>query len=190
MTQRVLITAGAGGIGLAIAKAYVEQGARVHIADVNAEAVRDIIESVPNISGSVTDVSNAADLYTLFTDVKQTLGGLDVLINNAGIAGATAPTEDYPVDTWNAVLNINLSGTFLVTQRAIPPPERIKSRVDYRHVVAGGEIRISQPHRLFDNQVGARRAHQNPVPRARQIRYHGKLHPSRSRRWSTAARRF
>ena len=86
----------------------------------NAEAVRDIIESVPNISGSVTDVSNAADLDTLFNDVQQTLGGLDVLINNAGIAGATAPTEDYPVDTWNAVLNINLSGTFLVTQRAIP----------------------------------------------------------------------
>jgi len=120
MSQRVLITAGAGGIGLAIAKAFVARGARVHIADVNAQAVEEITRQTPAITGTVGDVSKPADLDKLFADVAQKLGGLDVLVNNAGIAGATAPVADYPVDTWNAVINVNLNGTFMVTQRAIP----------------------------------------------------------------------
>jgi NAD(P)-dependent dehydrogenase (short-subunit alcohol dehydrogenase family) len=120
MTQRVLITAGAGGIGLAIAKAFVARGARVHIADVNAEAIDEVARQYPGISGTVGDVSKAADLDTLFKEVQTQLGGLDVLVNNAGIAGATAPVAEYPVDTWNAVVGVNLTGTFMVTQRAIP----------------------------------------------------------------------
>lgn len=120
MTQRVLITAGAGGIGLAIAKAFVNNGARVHIADINADAAQKITQEYPAITASVGDVSQPSDLDALFNDVQAQLGGLDVLVNNAGIAGATAPTADYPVDTWNAVINVNLNGTFMVTQRAIP----------------------------------------------------------------------
>lgn len=120
MTQRVLITAGAGGIGLAIAKAFVATGAKVHISDINAQAVQQIISENPAITGTIGDVSNPQDLDTLFSDVQQQLGGLDVLINNAGIAGATAAVADYPLDTWNAVVNVNLTGTFMVTQRAIP----------------------------------------------------------------------
>lgn len=120
MSQRVLITAGAGGIGLAIAKAFVADGARVHIADVNAQAVQEITKQYPAISGTVGDISKPADLDVVFQDVQNQLGGLDVLVNNAGIAGATAPVVDYPLDTWNAVVSINLTGTFMVTQRAIP----------------------------------------------------------------------
>jgi NAD(P)-dependent dehydrogenase (short-subunit alcohol dehydrogenase family) len=120
MTQRVLITAGAGGIGFAIAKAFVASGARVHIADVSAEALHTVTREQAAITGSVGDVSKAADLDVLFRDVQEKLGGLDVLVNNAGIAGATAPVADYPIDTWHAVLNVNLNGTFMVTQRAIP----------------------------------------------------------------------
>jgi len=120
MTQRVLVTAGAGGIGLAIAKAFAADGARVHIADVNAEAVQEITRQYPAITGTVGDISQAADLDTLFSEMQSQLGGLDVLVNNAGIAGATAPVADYPIDVWNAVVGINLTGTFMVTQRAIP----------------------------------------------------------------------
>lgn len=120
MAQRVLITAGAGGIGLALAKAFAANGARVHIADVNAEAVQEITGANPAITGSVGDISKSADLDVLFQDVQAKLGGLDVLVNNAGIAGATASVADYPMDTWSAVVNINLTGTFMVTQRAIP----------------------------------------------------------------------
>jgi len=120
MAQRVLVTAGAGGIGLSIAKAFAADGARVHVADVDAEAVGAIGKQDPAISGTVGDISKAADLDRLFADVQSRLGGLDVLVNNAGIAGATAPVAEYPMDVWNAVLGINLTGTFMVTQRAIP----------------------------------------------------------------------
>lgn len=120
MTQRVLITAGAGGIGLVIAKAFAANGARVHIADVNAQAVQEITAQYPAISGTVGDISKPESLDTLFSDVQTQLGGLDVLVNNAGIVGATAPVAEYPIDTWNAVVNLNLTGTFMVTQRAIP----------------------------------------------------------------------
>src|SRR5690606_22747082 len=108
MSQRVLITAGAGGMGLAIAKAFVAEGARVHIADINPDAVAQATGATPGISGSVGDVGKAADLDVLFDDVRSKLGGLDVLVNNAGIAGATAPVEEYPSDTWSAVLAVNL----------------------------------------------------------------------------------
>ena len=92
----------------------------MHIADINAEAVDKVRQEYPAITASIGDVSQPEDLDALFNDVQTQLGGLDVLVNNAGIAGATAPTVDYPVDTWNAVINVNLNATFMVTQRAIP----------------------------------------------------------------------
>ncbi|MPV37578.1 SDR family oxidoreductase [Georgenia subflava] len=120
MAQRVLVTAGAGGIGQAIARAFADSGARVHIADIDADAVGALTAADENITGSVGDISKTEDLDVLFRDVSANLGGLDVLVNNAGIAGATTPVEEYPRDTWDAVINVNLNGTFLVTQRAVP----------------------------------------------------------------------
>ena len=120
MSQRVLVTAGAGGIGLAIVNAFVASGARVHIADLDADAVKQVTGGNKALSGTVADVSKSEDLDRVFGDVQTHLGGLDVLVNNAGIAGATAPVAEYPVDTWHAVLSVNLTGTFLITQRAIP----------------------------------------------------------------------
>lgn len=124
MTQRVLVTAGASGIGLAIVRAFAAIGARVHVADIDADAVARIVREHPAVSGSVGDISKASDVDRLYADLQASLGGLDVLVNNAGIAGATAPVSDYPVDTWSAVLDVNLTGTFLVTRRAIPLLER------------------------------------------------------------------
>lgn len=92
----------------------------MHIADIDAGAVDKVRQEYSAITASVGDVSQPEDLDALFNDVQTQLGGLDVLVNNAGIAGATAPTVDYPVDTWNAVINVNLNATFMVTQRAIP----------------------------------------------------------------------
>ncbi len=120
MSQRVLVTAGAGGIGLAVARAFAAGGARVHIADVDADAVEAVTAEVQGVTGSVTDVSDPEDVEQLFADVRTHLGGLDVLVNNAGIAGPTAPVSEYDPAAFSAVLAVNLQGTFLVTRRAIP----------------------------------------------------------------------
>jgi NAD(P)-dependent dehydrogenase (short-subunit alcohol dehydrogenase family) len=120
MSQRVLITAGAGGIGLAIARAFAADGAMVHIADVDAEAVEAVTVEQERISGSVTDVSDPRAVAALFEDVRTNLGGLDVLVNNAGVAGPTAPVGEYDADAFAAVVAVNLQGTFLVTQQAVP----------------------------------------------------------------------
>jgi len=119
MPQKVLITAGAAGIGLAIAKAFAGAGARVHVLDIDAGAV-GAATGIEGITGSVADVSDGAAVQTAVASGVERLGGLDVLVNNAGIAGATAPVADYPVDVWRKVLDVNLTGTFTVTAAAIP----------------------------------------------------------------------
>jgi NAD(P)-dependent dehydrogenase (short-subunit alcohol dehydrogenase family) len=118
--QRVLVTGGAAGIGLAITRAFVAAGARVHVADPDADALAAVTASFASITGSVCDITDAAAVAPMFEDLVGALGGLDVLVNNAGIAGPTAPVDEYPREEWDAVVAVNLSGTFDVTRRAIP----------------------------------------------------------------------
>jgi NAD(P)-dependent dehydrogenase (short-subunit alcohol dehydrogenase family) len=119
--QRVLVTGGAGGIGLAIPHAFVAARARVHIADPDAEAVAAVTASEPAaITASVCDITDTAAVAGMFEDLDGALGGLDVLVNNAGIAGPTAPVDELAREDWDAVLAVNLSATFDVTRRAIP----------------------------------------------------------------------
>jgi NAD(P)-dependent dehydrogenase (short-subunit alcohol dehydrogenase family) len=119
-SQRVLVTGGAGGIGLAIARAFVAAGARVHVADPDADAVSAVTATADAVTGSVCDITDAAAVAAMFTDLAAALGGLDVLVNNAGIAGPTAPVDEYAPEAWDAVVAVNLTGTFDVTRRAIP----------------------------------------------------------------------
>jgi NAD(P)-dependent dehydrogenase (short-subunit alcohol dehydrogenase family) len=119
--QRVLVTGGAGGIGLAITRAFVATGARVHIADPDADALAAVIADTPEaITGTVCDITDGSAVTGLFEDLMRDLGGLDVLVNNAGIAGPTAPVQDFPREQWDAVVAVNLSGTFDVTRHAVP----------------------------------------------------------------------
>jgi len=117
---RVLVTAGASGIGLATARAFAREGARVHVCDVDTAALGALAKSDPALSQSVCDVSDAAAVARLFDTVASTLGGLDALANNAGIAGPTARCEDVALADWERTLAINLTGQFLCAQRAIP----------------------------------------------------------------------
>jgi NAD(P)-dependent dehydrogenase (short-subunit alcohol dehydrogenase family) len=117
---RVLVTAGASGIGLATAKAFLREGARVHICDIDASALARVPQELPGVSASVCDVAEPAAVDRLFGDAKAALGGLDTLVNNAGIAGPTAPCESVSLDDWKRTLDVNLTGAFLCAQRAIP----------------------------------------------------------------------
>jgi NAD(P)-dependent dehydrogenase (short-subunit alcohol dehydrogenase family) len=119
--QRVLVTGGAGGIGLAITRAFVATGARVHVADPDADALAALTASAaPTVTATVCDITDTTAVAKLFQDLTRELGGLDVLVNNAGIAGPTAPVDAYDREQWDAVIAVNLSGTFDVTRRAIP----------------------------------------------------------------------
>jgi len=118
--QRVLVTAGAGGIGRAIATAFAAAGARVHVCDIDAAALIALSAQVPGITTSVCDIADRDAVQGMVHDVIATLGGLDVLVNNAGISGPTASVEDMDPTAWEAVLRVNLTGTFTVTQAAIP----------------------------------------------------------------------
>jgi NAD(P)-dependent dehydrogenase (short-subunit alcohol dehydrogenase family) len=118
--KRVLVTAGAGGIGRAIATTFADAGARVHICDVDRDALAAFAKERPGITVTYADVSNLADVDRLFDDVRKHLGGLDVLVNNAGIAGPTGRIEDIKVEDWERCIAIDLNGLFYCTRLAMP----------------------------------------------------------------------
>jgi NAD(P)-dependent dehydrogenase (short-subunit alcohol dehydrogenase family) len=118
--RRVVITAGGGGIGLIIAKAFVAAGDRVHVCDVNAEAVERVTRDNPAITGTVCNIADRAAVERFVEEAVDELGGIDVLVNNAGIAGPTTSVENLDPDEWDSVLAVNLTGPFNVTRLAIP----------------------------------------------------------------------
>jgi NAD(P)-dependent dehydrogenase (short-subunit alcohol dehydrogenase family) len=120
MTQRVLITAGASGIGKEVARAFVANGATVCVCDINAQALETAANDIPGLVTLVCDVSKRQDIERMVASAVDALGGLDVLVNNAGIAGPTAPVETADPEQWEAVMAVDVIGTFHVTRLAIP----------------------------------------------------------------------
>jgi NAD(P)-dependent dehydrogenase (short-subunit alcohol dehydrogenase family) len=120
MTQRVLVTAGASGIGREIARAFAGSGAKVFVCDIDAEGLKNLARDIPDLTTGLCDVSKRVDIERMIAAAINALGGLDVLINNAGIAGPNAPVEDVDPEAWEKVIQVNLNGTFLVTRLAIP----------------------------------------------------------------------
>ncbi len=118
--KRVLITAGAQGIGLAITEAFVAAGALVHICDVNDDFLASVKQKLPQVSLSRCDVSKEDQVDAMFAELAARWGGLDVLVNNAGIAGPTARVEDTGLSDWEQTIAVNLTGPFLCTRRAVP----------------------------------------------------------------------
>ncbi len=118
--RRVVVTAAASGIGLAVAKAFAANGDRVHICDINEKALQEATAGNPSITATVCDVSDRSSIEAFVKGAAAALGGIDVLVNNAGISGPTSPVEEMDPDQWEAVLGVNLTGTFNVTRLAIP----------------------------------------------------------------------
>ena len=118
--KRVLVTGGAAGIGLAVAQRFAQDGAQVLICDADTAGLDRAMAATPGLHGIPCDVSAPAEVDSLFAAVSDQLGGLDVLVNNVGIGGPTAPAEELSSADWQRVMDINLTGTFEVTRRAIP----------------------------------------------------------------------
>lgn len=127
MAQRVMITAAASGIGRSIAKAFAAEGAKVHICDVNEEALVQFREEFPEIAATHVNVRNEGEIDAWFDDALDDLGALDVLVNNAGIKGPTAPVDDIDYADWQECLDICLGSHFLCARRAAPVMKAQKS---------------------------------------------------------------
>jgi NAD(P)-dependent dehydrogenase (short-subunit alcohol dehydrogenase family) len=117
---RVLVTAGAAGIGRVMVRTFIEHGARVHICDVDEKALAATKKQLPTVTQTVADVANLDDVERLFKDVEKSLHGLDVLVNNAGIAGPTGKVEDIKPEDWDRTIAVDLNGMFYCTRKAMP----------------------------------------------------------------------
>ena len=118
--QRILVTAGASGIGRAIADMLIAHGAEVHVCDIADGFLEEFSATHPDASWSKADVSSEADVDRMFGDVTDKLGGLDALVNNAGIAGPTGAVEELDPAAWRQCIDICLTGQFLCARRAVP----------------------------------------------------------------------
>lgn len=117
---RVFISAGASGIGRAMADMLIDHGARVHVTDVSEAALADFRAAHPDHGASLADVSDAARMAEVFAALKRDWGGLDALINNAGIAGPTGGVEEISVEDWRRCIDIDLTGQFICAHHAVP----------------------------------------------------------------------
>ena len=119
--KTAIITGGAQGFGLDIAKRFLNSGAKAIIWDIDEDELKKATKEInsPNLSYNVVDVSN-------FYNVKETVdqiaksSNIEILINNAGITGSTSSLWDYDVDEWNKIVEINLMGTFNCCKCIVP----------------------------------------------------------------------
>lgn len=120
--RTAIVTGGATGIGLAIVKRLLASGAKVRIWDRDAQTLQQTLAALDNAgaSGAMVDVSEPASVAKATEEAAAVMGKIDVLVNNAGIAGINTPVIDYPIDEWERVLKINLTSQFLCC-RAIAP---------------------------------------------------------------------
>ncbi|MGI9486519.1 MAG: SDR family oxidoreductase [Geminicoccaceae bacterium] len=118
--KRVILTAGAAGIGRVTLKTFVDAGAEVFVCDVNDDALNDVRSTYQNVGVIHADVADPDDVDRLFDTALERLGGLDILLNNAGVAGPTAPVEDVDIEDWRQCMEINVTGQFLCAKRAVP----------------------------------------------------------------------
>ncbi|MEQ9244326.1 SDR family oxidoreductase [Roseovarius indicus] len=118
--QRIVVTAGAAGIGLCIARELRAQGAHLAICDVDAAALDRAKEELGAKVATVADVSDEAQMKGFFQETADALGGLDALVNNAGIAGPTGGVEDIDPSEWRRCIDICLTGQFLCAHFGVP----------------------------------------------------------------------
>jgi len=119
--RTAIVTGGAQGFGLDIAKRFLESGAKVFIWDIDKKLLNSAVDEVknPNLFHSVVDISNYQEVEKNVAEITSN-SNIDILINNAGITGPTGPLWEYDVDMWNKIVQINLMGTFNCCRAVVP----------------------------------------------------------------------
>lgn len=121
---RVLVTAGAAGIGLKVAEAFAREGAKVYVCDVDRAALAAMGRTHPDILATECDVTDRQAVAAMFQDAVTKLGGLDCLVNNAGIAGPTGPVHEIAPEDWDRCLDVCITSQFNCTRLAVEPLKR------------------------------------------------------------------
>lgn len=129
LKDKVAVVSGAGsGIGRAIAEAYAKEGAKVVVTDINEVHGQDTVNTITNAGGEAffvhADSSKAEDNKNLVAAIVKKYGRLDIACNNAGIGGPAAPTGEYPVEGWDKVIAVNLSGVFYACRYQLEQMEK------------------------------------------------------------------
>lgn len=126
-SKRVIVTAGAAGIGLEIARAFHAKGAKVWLCDVVDEKLKEAEAALPGVKAVLCDVSDPKAVDDFVGKAVADMGGLDFLINNAGIAGPAAPVESISTEDWLRTMAVNINGQFFVARAAVPHLKKNKS---------------------------------------------------------------
>ena len=117
--KKIAVTGAAAGIGYEIARTLSDAECQVYICDVDAEACEAAQTHIPGIKAAVADVAVEDDVKSFFASIEREFGGLDALVNNAGIAGPTAPIEDVTTGDWQRCVDVGLTGQFLCAREAV-----------------------------------------------------------------------
>ena len=117
-----IVTGGAQGFGLAITERFIQSGAKVIIWDIDEDETKKALEKVKskNLSYQIINVSDFDEVNKKLSEVENIYGKIDIFINNAGITGVNTTVEDYPIEEWNRVINLNLNAVFHCCKAIVP----------------------------------------------------------------------
>jgi len=118
--RSAIVTGGASGLGKAVAKRIVAEGGKAVLWDVNANALEAAKAETGATDVFALDVSDQAQVEAAAAAANTALGKIDILVNSAGITGATAPVHEFPLDSWKRVIDINLNGLFYCCRAVVP----------------------------------------------------------------------
>ena len=121
--RRAIVTGGAQGIGLSVARRLLDSGAAVSLWDRDAELLENThaeISTMGEVHRVSLDLTDAEAVARAMDDTTEALGGIDIMVNNAGIAGPTVPSWEYPLDDWRQVIDVDLNAVYYCCRAALP----------------------------------------------------------------------
>ena len=119
--QVAVVTGGAQGIGFAVAKRLIQSGAKVSLWDMRKDLLEQAVAALGAAASAVeVNIGDYASVAAAVTAVEGALGRIDIMVNSAGIAGKNAPLDEYDLDEWRRVIDIDLNGTFYVNRAVLP----------------------------------------------------------------------
>ncbi|MBO23304.1 MAG: hypothetical protein CMM26_13170 [Rhodospirillaceae bacterium] len=152
--KRVLVTAGGSGIGRAIVDRFIAAGAHVHTCDVQKDFLKEVVSTNERVTASLADVGVPGEVETLVADAVDAMGGVDVLINNAGIGGPTAALEDISYADWDRTIGVNLNGMFYCIKNVAPHMKAQESGCIVNISTASAKVALPQRSPYVASKVG------------------------------------